>query len=356
MADPEHKMRVRINTVGQASRVWKGAKNQAEADELNNQLSQNRAEAVRARVSDILRANIRTPGVTIESPTSRPSNGLVLAAEGRGSRISELRGGAPDENEAHNRIVTVIVEVLTSLQSFSIKTRPSLIRADTRSWRAKVMNLKQLSAGISTWRIDLVLRNTVSNRQIKASALLNGGNVSTSSFPTLLTGTGPIGHEVAVETDEAMGFDDFNKVIVQLVNMEVSHGLPLGPLGKGPGFRAKGMYLSFLNLGPGAQKLVFFKDTGSAFTSFGASYALVSGPLVLTETNPGDSIAGRDVAYTDPKQIRDANYDGLTVFFPTEKYAIADLPRAEQNRLEDFARKWASTVDGLLKVFTLAKR
>jgi len=57
---------VRVRVEGRASRRWRGAANQAEADKLNKALSEARAQNLRKPVIDILKKQL--PGVTIEVP------------------------------------------------------------------------------------------------------------------------------------------------------------------------------------------------------------------------------------------------------------------------------------------------
>jgi hypothetical protein len=362
MAIPDIDFSVRITVIGRASRRWKGTTSQATADANNYYLSLDRAKAVYEWLVPILKTNIRTPGVKIEPISSGPPKGLEVGPTAVGS-AAPLVKGPPDENAAANRSVQVSVEVIVTHYFREFKTRPKRISARTRSWTAKVMDLTQVSAALSGGRIDLVLRNNYSMKEMKAHAYLAGGNVSTSVVPSLTRGTGPIGDEVSFDANRTMGFDDFNGVFVQVVEMAGSFAAnnPAIPgwvpvLGGGPGVKTKGMYITFLNLGSRAEKLFFYKNTSVTWGSSGAHYSLVSGRLALDGTNPGDWVED-GVIYVDiPRANQDTTMDGIVVSFPTEKSGVSDIAPDDQKRLKDFAISQAKRIDYFAESFTLTKR
>ncbi len=361
MANPDIDFSVRITVIGRASKRWKGVTSEW-APYHNYYLSLDRAKAVHAWLMPILKANIRTPGVTIEPISPGPAKGVEAGFTAVGS-AQPLVKGPPDENAAANRSVQVSVELVTTHYTKEYKSRPKRISARTPSWTAKVMNLTQVSAAVSGGRIDLVLRNNYSMKEMKAHAYLFGGNVSTTVVPSVTRGTGPIGDEVSFDANKALGFDDFDGVFVQVADMagSVTVNNPVIPswvpiLGGGPGVKTKGMYLTFLNLGSGAEKLVFYKNTSLTWGGTGANYSFVSGKLVLDGTNPGDWVEDGTIDDVIPRANQDTNMDGIVVSFPTEKSGISDIAPDDQKRLTDFAIRQGQRIDLFAKSFTLTKR
>jgi hypothetical protein len=143
---------VRINVVGHASRRWNGAKNAAEAERLNQLLSERRAENVCRAVREILTGEL--PGMAIEVPS-----------KGVGSR--ERFPTTSENNAAVDRSVLVTVELTTTHRTYQFQPRgPRRVYIQSNVWSVRVVNLARM-AGLGAVRlfVRVVVRNRYTGKE-----------------------------------------------------------------------------------------------------------------------------------------------------------------------------------------------
>jgi hypothetical protein len=119
-------LKVRVTVIGRASRRWRGASSQAEADRLNQALSEARAQNLRKPVEGILKREL--PGVTIDAP-----------AQGLGSHHGFPLTG--ENNAAIDRSVVVIVELTPTTKLTDTVRRPAKIYTPSKYWTLKVVSM-----------------------------------------------------------------------------------------------------------------------------------------------------------------------------------------------------------------------
>jgi hypothetical protein len=342
---------VRVTVVGHASARWRGAKSQAEANRLNDALSKQRAESIRIAVEQILKREL--PNVKIEPSTSgsgQGPRGFELGSKGVGSG-EPLRKGGPDENEAINRSVVVILELATPRTAQIPKSRPGRIYAFSTTWTLKVMEFQVLAIGPGGGFIKLILRNPFTGKEMSASANVAGGGINVdiikNAFKKLdpnraLKVGKPIGDEVAFQTNRAMGFDDFDGQLIRVGKVELNLAIGIPKTKIGIGYGAKLAYLSFESLGLKAELLPFDASYGLRTSSW-ASGLVFAGKLKLEGQNPGDWL---DMPVFDDGTYRSGDYyhDGMIVSFPTGLAKLSDLANQDRKRLTDFVTNWAKNI------------
>ena len=127
-----YNLTVRIEVIGRASRRWRGARSPAEADRLNQALSEQRAQNLRKPVEEILRKEL--PGVKIEAP-----------AKGLGSHHGFPLTG--EDNAAIDRSVVVSVDLITTIKGTRTEFRPRKIYAPSKFWTLRVVSMVSASGG-----------------------------------------------------------------------------------------------------------------------------------------------------------------------------------------------------------------
>jgi hypothetical protein len=322
---------VRVTVVGHASTRWQGAASAAEAARLNEALSKQRADNVRAAVEQILRLEV--PGVTIAPGSSSTGNleGVQVGSYGVGSREPVLNPVKDPndrmENDPLNRSVRISIELITTeYHQAGASLAPRRMGARTKFWYLTVVDLLGASAGGGVYHITLTLRNSLSGKTALYKGMLFSGGLATPSR------TNPKGSdkELSFYTDEEMGFDDFDGQDIRIEKVGAALGLKAG-VG----------YLSFLSLGSGASMIPFEKTLG-----FGIKPKLegvvISGSIGLAGDNPGDFYEGDSDTVSIPYSTSRESGDSLIVGFPTGKAAVTDLAPPERSRLDTFVKRWAS--------------
>jgi hypothetical protein len=322
---------VRINVVGHASPRWKGAKNDAEADRLNQRLSELRAQNVHRAVEEILKSEL--PSLPIEVPS-----------KGVGSQ--ERFPTASEDNAAVDRSVLVTVELTTTLPGYKFQPRsPRRIYVPSKVWSLKVVSMVR-GAGLGYVQIFLrvVLRNPYSGKEITLSGWLSGGGAAMSvkdsfkiskSNPSLK----PIGREAVFSTREALDFDDFSSVMARVGKVEVSFGL-----------KTMMTYLVFTDLDTHPDMLIF-DDKLLGLGLIKADAFLVAGKLSREGPNPGDWLELASPADIIPTQTTHHLNNGLLLSFPTGKADLHDLTQKDRQRLREFVTDKARAIAVLSKSF-----
>lgn len=320
---------IRITVVGHASARWRGARNPDEANRLNDALSNRRADNVRAFVEQILRRQL--PGVPI-LPGSSPApgqhpTGLQAGSYGVGSRQPVAPSANPKENDPRNRSVQILIELTTTQHGVNqVSLAPKHINARTDNWYGKVLSLKGAAIGAAGYRLEMTIRNPLSNKLATYAAYLGGGGVG---GPAWLSGS-DLEDEFSFTTDHAMGFGDFDGQWIRVERVGGSFGVEI--------MRA---YLTFVGLGDGAAMLRFQKSTGFGLKRPDAEGFVASGKLSLQGQNPGDWYEVDGGTDTVPFAVDHNVEDGMILTFPTGKASMRDIKAAEKTRLSDFVKKWA---------------
>jgi hypothetical protein len=264
---------VRVSVVGQASPRWRAAGNTREADHLNETLSNERAEAARLVVEQLLRQQL--PGVKIEPGVSRPAGQhgdaeIELGSYAVGSRDALVRtGGYRQSNDAIDRSVKISIELITTHYGQSGRSLPpGKIPAYTKFWYLRVTRLTVDPVGVAFGEVDLTLRNSLSDKTMKAHAFLYGGGVNLSPKSKYVDGGTNLDQlknsflfhrlgqrykdikgreEVSFSTNKEMGFDDFNN---QLVRVGMAAAYLVGGIGNRQmrGSEAPSKYLILLRV------------------------------------------------------------------------------------------------------------
>jgi hypothetical protein len=328
---------VRLTVVGHASRRWKGAKNAAQADQLNQRLSELRANNVRRFVEGIIRREL--PTLQIEVPA-------------RGAGSHEPFPTASEDNAAVDRSVHVMVELTSKDSTLQSVHTPRKIYSPATYWTLKVVSMIGGTAvGARAVFLRVTIRNRVTDREIVLSGYLFGGSLRPplpfkKQSPVTLdkldprTWGKPIGEEVTFKTSKPMDFEDwigFGKDKGQSVRLMHAHA-------KTGVTKTEASVLQFLHIDHDPDALPF-EFTGFKF-SLGIpdlENTVLTGKLFLEGQSPGDFV---DTSSTDLVRIQQVhpNYTGLLVSFPTGKADLSDLSSEERKRLADFVTNRARII------------
>jgi len=342
-APQSYALRVRI--VGYASPRWRGAKNATEADRLNFQLSSKRAAAVHAIVDKELRARLG-PNVRIEYAVSqlepKTPHDIEIGSYGVGSTDARAAAhGNRGDNSQINRRVEVMIEKITTTYTTKTVTTPQRAPGKSLSWSLGITKLRMFSIGGAAGSIELVLRNSLTKKQMFATADLYGGGLGagvanagenikrqiTNAVKNNLMQAADdfIGRgELFFMTNAPMGFDDFDDQFIRVGKAMASFGV-----------KAVYSYLTFPFISHSPGMLVFQKKITVGWPDLEAW--LVSGKLRLRGPNPGDWLD-----YDKTSQVHSSHdrswQETLLLTYPTGKWEL--LP-SERSRLTDFVATWA---------------
>lgn len=339
---------VRVTVVGHASARWRGARNSAEAARLNEGLSIQRANNVRTVVEKILKQEI--PGVTITSGSSlgpgEHPNGVQVGSYGVGSREPFTPPPVnPQENDARNRSVAVVLELVTTRYGQAGRSlTPLRVSTIGTEWYLKLLDLEGAAVGAALYYCRIAIRNPRSGKVATYKGKIMGGGIDTGTFTQssvqklqsdsmkgdLQHG---IGDEVNFFTDKPMGFDDFSG---QLIRVEkVKWGVAF--------IQPSILCLTFVGLRTTPALLELqHKILGlSLKLKLGLPHAFVAaGAVRLDGRNPGDSVE-YDRTDSIPWANDDTQDDGLMINFPTGKAGWSDVSASQRKTLEDFVVSWA---------------
>jgi hypothetical protein len=328
---------VRIDVVGHASRRWRGARTPAEAEQLNQQLSEARAQSIRRAVEAIVKTEL--PGIPIEVP-----------ARGVGSR--QPFATASEDNAAVDRSVVVTIDVAHVQTGSKVERRPTRIYTPSKFWMLKVLTVMGGSGiGAKGTFMRIAIKNPFTGRQLKMAGYLFGGAFSPSPKDLFQFDADknqnpkdldkPIGDEVNFQTDEAEDFGYWvgseDGQFVRVVHNK------LGLIRK-----RELTFLQFTRLDdyhPGS--LVFEYEKGWSLPALNIS--VVSGFLKVEGDVPSDYVDGTKLV-TVPKVDVRQNYDGLLLSFPTGESGLNNLTSRDRQRLTDFATNKSRGIRALVEV------
>ena len=174
-----------------------------------------------------------------------------------------------------------------------------------------------MAAGLGAGRIELVIRNPISNKEMSGVAKLYGGGGLTLPFSE--TGFSSSGFDFS--TDSKIGFSDFNTMIrVETANIKLGVG------------KTK-TYLVFTSLNSGTINILNKWGVGLP-----GGYVM-AGQLQMVGTDPGDSmeILGTD-KITVPETKVTTWTEGLIVNFDT---ASAEINESRKKSISEFVATWS---------------
>ena len=175
---PSRSRKLRLTIVGHASPRWRGAASNTEADRLNEKLANQRADAVRAKVEQLLRQRLgqeRADQTTSPWPPARRSPGSHFRPAGRGSReaLQEEHKKRRSDDE-YDRRVDVNIELATTEDVRGGRSLPSK-QATSRHWSVSINEFKLLRALGAAGGIQPAIRNRQTGKEVLATAKLYGG-------------------------------------------------------------------------------------------------------------------------------------------------------------------------------------
>jgi hypothetical protein len=318
---------VRVSVVGRASSRWKTAKSPAQADRLNQRLSESRAQNIYNAVADIIKREL-------------PKLPIAVSWKGVGSHEGFPTVG--DDNPAIDRSVIVMVDLATTTASYKFQHRaPRRIYVPSKVWTLRVHNMFRVAAlGYVQIFLRLGIINPYSQKEMLLSGWLRGGGAAISvrdsfkldksslmgDIPNLAIGR--VGKDVSFLTKEAMDFDDLNDFdkgrMVRLDKIDVSAGL-----------RSYDTGLVFTDLDTDPTPL-WFEHNFLTLGGLKADAFVVFGKLRREGPNPGDYLELPTPDDIIPTQSSQASHDGLLLTFPTEKADLKDLSDKDRRCLTDF--------------------
>jgi hypothetical protein len=349
--DADHKRSVRLTVVGHASRRWRGASGAAEAEHLNQQLSETRARNLRARIEQILKQEL--PDINVEVPMT-----------GVGSREGFPLTG--EDNAGLDRSVVVGIEVEFTTSGSANLRRPAKIHTPSRFWELQVLTLTEAHAvGAASAFMRLRIRNPFSRRELTLAGYLFGGNLNPllkadpkSAWKTIKGSIGtsvpdptkwsnprawtpgmdkPVGEEVTLTTEDTEDFTFFlsegKGQQVRLIKSEV------GLIRK-----REVSILQFPELDTHPSSLTFEYKKGWSWPSI--NIEVLAGFLRVEGDVPPDFMDGTRIV-TVPTQKSHNSYDGMLVTFPTGKASWNDLTFSDQKHLSDFVKNRARGIAAL---------
>jgi hypothetical protein len=319
---------IRVTVEGRASRRWRGAHSQAEADKLNQALSEARAQNLRKPVEDILRQKL--PGIKIEVP------GIGLGSH----HGFPLTG---EDNELIDRSVVVKIDLETSHAGLRTEFRPAKLYVPSKFWVLKVVSMVSGSVALQATFMRVKVQNPFTKYEITLAGGLYGGHFTPSGG----VGFGhdkpdfnhQVGDEVTFETDDAEDFDFWvgpeKGQWVRVVHTEV-----------GAVRKRAASFLQFTRLDTHPGSLVFEYKKGWSLPKVDIS--VVSGFLSVEGPVPSDFIDDTKMVTVPTLNVRH-NYDGLLVSFPTGKAGWNDLTPKDRERITNFVTNKALNIDALSK-------
>jgi hypothetical protein len=347
----DDKLSVRLTVVGHASKRWRGASSAAEAEHLNQQLSEMRARNLRWRIEQILKQEL--PGINIEVPVT-----------GVGSREGFPLTG--EDNAGLDRSVVVGLEVGFTTSNIAVLRRPAKIYTPSRFWELQVLTLVEARAvGAASAFMRLRIRNPFSRRELTLAGYLVGGNLNPllkedpkSAWKTIKGSVGtsvsdptkwnnqrawtpgmdkPVGQEVTFSTKDTEDFTFFvgegNGQHVRLLKSEV--GL----------IRKRDVsILQFTGLDTHPSSLVFEYKKGWSWPSIDVE--VLAGFLRVAGDVPADFVNGTRMVVVPTQQVHN-NYDAMLVTFPTGKASWNDLTLSDQKHLSEYVKNKARNIAAL---------
>ena len=320
---PSQARKLRVTIVGHASPRWRGAANDADADQRNERLARQRADQVFLIVERLLRNRLGQDvviekNVTIAAGNDQPD--LVLTARGDGSREAredERKSRSSDDD--YDRRVEVGIDLAVPRDVKLGRSLPSE-QAKTKEWSVTINRLRVVRAFAAGGGIKVVIRNRKTGKEVVATAKLYGtGGPRLNPFATEEeTGT----KRVWFNTTDEVAISEFEDTRIYVERWDLIAGI-------GERF----LCVSFPELsryGP--------RTTATMWHHFGVGIKpngfLLWGRLHIW--NDTDDWVDREETVVD-STLKRRSSEGLLIVFPT---ASSQVPSADLQRLDEFVTTW----------------
>jgi hypothetical protein len=320
---PSQARKLRVTIVGHASPRWRGAANDADADQRNERLARQRADQVFLIVERLLRNRLGQDvviekNVTIAAGSDQPD--LVLTARGDGSREAREDEHKPrSSDDDYDRRVEVSIDLVVPRDVKVGRSLPSE-QAKTKEWSVTINRLRVVRAFAAGGGIEVVIRNRKTGKEVVATAKLYGtGGPRLNPFATEEeTGT----KRVWFNTTDEVAISEFEDTRIFVERWDVIVGI-------GERF----LNVSFPELsryGP--------RTTATMWHHFGVGIKpngfLLWGRLHIW--NDTDDWVDQEDTVVD-STLKRRSSEGLLIVFPT---ASAQVPSADLLRLDEFVTTW----------------
>jgi hypothetical protein len=306
-------------------------------DKLADHLSEKRVENTRLILESALREQLGNE-VEIEtiisaSETRRPrivDSGAV--GSGNVEPLRRAAGGGSEDPELGRRI-NVVVEKIATPPIRNPGTYPLRVSAVNKNWHVTLQRLRLLTADTMLGTADLIIRNALSGKAMKATVTLSGGLLdrSNAGMKELPDGQPPENIAINYVSTEGIGFvtagdmrfADFNNQLVRIEHVR-------SPMGVGSGL----LCLTFDGLGDYARQLKMAEGLRLGLPNI-EPFA-VSGQLRMIGNNPGDYWVTDMTSYSTG-EVEKSWRDSLSLTFSADN---AELDSLSRTLLEDSAQAW----------------
>ena len=320
---PSQARKLRVTIVGHASPRWRGAANDADADQRNERLARQRADQVFLIVERLLRNRLGQDvviekNVTIAVGNDQPD--LALTARGDGSREARAdEHKARSSDDDYDRRVEVGIDLAVPREVKVGRSLPSE-QAKTKEWSVTINRLRVVRAFAAGGGIEVVIRNRKTGKEVVATAKLYGtGGPRLNPFATEEeTGT----KRVWFNTTDEVAISEFEDTRIYVERWDLIVGI-------GERF----LNVSFPELsryGP--------RTTATMWHHFGVGIKpngfLLWGRLHIW--NDTDDWVDQEETVVD-STLKRRSSEGLLIVFPT---ASAQVPSADLLRLDEFVTTW----------------
>jgi hypothetical protein len=230
---------VQIHVVGHASPRWRSARSVPEADRRNTELSEARAQAVRAKIEVLVHEALPDHDLVFRydytpfDPRKAPED-VILGTESKGSR--ETLGEAGRLGRRANLPAMRRVDVSLDLHSFTDTTQVQEVEetrlepAATRDWAVKVGVSAQVQVGAGVGYILFKLKNRKTKQEATGHAWFSKGGAAVGGKIDVLSSIGATvdwGDYTNFTTKEPANFSDFD-----FVNFYIrTHSISIGVIG-----------------------------------------------------------------------------------------------------------------------------
>jgi hypothetical protein len=324
---PSQARKLRVTIVGHASPRWRGAANDADADQRNEGLARQRADQAFLIVERLLRNRLGQDVVIEKDVTIAPGRdqpALVLTARGDGSREAREDEHKPrSSDDDYDRRVEVSIDLVVPRDVKVGRSLPSE-QAKTKEWSLTINRLRVVRAFVAGGGIEVVIRNRKTGKEVVATAKLYGtGRIRLNPFATEEeTGT----KRVWFNTTDEVAISEFEDTRIFVERWDVMVGI-------GERF----LNVSFPELsryGP--------RCTANMWHHFGVGMPngfLLWGRLHIW--NNTDDWVNKEETVVDTLKRRSS--EGLLIVFPT---ASSQVPSADLSRLDEFVTTWCRRLTG----------
>jgi hypothetical protein len=317
---------IRVHVEGRASARWRNARSVAEAAELNQNLSVQRAISVAWLVrSEIARVFPKAAVVLTGTGFgySDLKKAIPIGFEGHGSRkplIPEDKTG----NEAINRSVLVTVSRVRTVIRPVTKWRPGAkYRSLSQIWELQILKFDAAALGYGRANIRFRLTNPLSKKSRRYEAVLSGVGFDnplqnpkdTTKRPQLPQSDDPNPKSITFRTAKPVGFTDFDNNEITVWKAKAGVGLPKIRVG----VAVSDTFFKFNGLGGTSDNILI--DFSVELSSLTFSGFRMKGTIKPLDQHPGDFITNTEM-YDDVEVVNDKGENGFFVTFETGKSAL----------------------------------